>query len=176
MLRILKRPTKYSPDSNAPETWHNIKEWKRPFFSFSGNEYDLVRSKSEYAAWILVCGPFHCERITISAHELIDSVPEFDTMEDILDYVENEVPFARVNDQNGETIKVSSTIDFVRLVFALKLFLSSASSTARSARRAEPPSSLPFDVQNQSLNVPTRALNACDTTDLSLRFCAIYKR
>ena len=138
VLRILKRPTKYSPDSNAPETWHNIKEWKRPFFSFSGNEYDLVRSKSEYAAWILVCGPFHCERITISAHELIDSVPEFDTMEDILDYVENEVPFARVNDQNGETIKVSSddrfrSFSFCAETFPFKCQLDGAKRKARGA-------------------------------------------
>ncbi len=122
VLRILKRPTKYSPDSNAPETWHNIKEWKRPFFSFSGNEYDLVRSKSEYAAWILVCGPFHCERITISAHELIDSVPEFDTMEDILDHVEREVPFARLNDQNGEDIKVSVDDRFLSFSFCAETF------------------------------------------------------
>ena len=138
VLRILKRPTKYSPDSNAPETWHNIKEWKRPFFFFSGNEYDLVRSKSEYAAWILVCGPFHCERITISAHELIDSVPELDSMEDILDYVENEVPFARVNDQNGETIKVSSddrfrSFSFCAETFPFKCQLDGAKRKARGA-------------------------------------------
>ena len=121
-MRILKRPTKYSPDSNSPQSWHSFQKWSRPFFSFSGNEYDLVRSKSEYAAWILVCGPFHCERFTISAHDLIDSIPEFDSMEDIVEFVEHEVPFARVNEQNGELIKSSSGGRFKSFSFCAETF------------------------------------------------------